>query len=112
MHFTCLWECFFGHNDILQGVAFAFVHLRSRFSHHNCVRFLIVFCFFLAFMKGECSITQVGQICLTVKQYFFEEGTMSKSTYHLGWKTGNPVGKSNGLPHSVFGKLQKTSALC
>ena len=62
-------------------------------------------------MKGECNITQVGQICLTVKQYFFEEETMSKSTYHLRWKTGNPVGKSNGLPHSVFGKLQRTSAL-
>ena len=62
-------------------------------------------------MKVECSMTQIGQICLTVKQYFFEEETTSKGAYHLHGKTGNPVTKSNSLPHSVFGKLQKTSAV-
>lgn len=37
-------------------------------------------------MKVECSMTQIGQICRTVKQCFFEEGTTSKGSYHLHGK--------------------------
>lgn len=49
VHFTCLWECFFRHNDILQGVAFlscicaldSIITILSLFS-----LYFVLFCFY------------------------------------------------------------------
>ena len=62
----------------------------------------ILFCF--VFMKVECSMTQIGQICRTVKQCFFEEGTTSKGSYHLHGKPEIRLENQMVLPRSVFWK--------